>query len=122
MATIVLSSTLTQYAKDRSKLEISGKNLFAVMLNVIQQYPHLRPHLFDINGDLTRNMNFYLNDKGISPKKWQSIQVEAKDVVSILLASRNRVLPVQGREVRDFIPPIRNSNRDRLHLVSSKMM
>lgn len=120
MATLVLSSTLTQYAKNQSRVEIQGKTLFALLINLIQSYPQLRVHLFDIRGDLTKNMNFYLNEETVTAKYWQNIPVQKDDVISILLASRSGRLPLEADYDRERVHrPPRNDRRDRLKLVHS---
>jgi hypothetical protein len=118
MATVVLSSTLTQYARHQMKLDISGKTLFGVLLSMIQKYPNLRQHLFDINGDLTRKMDFYLNEETIISKRWHNIPVKNSDTISIFLAGRNSMNEFsQGQQQ---LIPERNESRDRLKLVSSR--
>lgn len=116
MATIILSSTLIQYAKQQGKFEVAGKTLFGVLLNMVQKFPHLRPHLFDIRGDLTRtDFNFYLNEENIITKRWHNIPIKAGDVISILLSGRG-----QGRKSLEELQvkvPKRNESRDRLKIV-----
>lgn len=90
MAAVILSSILHEYANKQDKLEIKGKTLFAVMIQMIQSYPNLRRQLFDINGELTKSMNFYLNDKNIPEKNWENIPVKASDKISILYAGRSK--------------------------------
>lgn len=117
MATIVLSSTLTQYARQQSKFEVTGKTLFGVLLNMIQKFPHLRPHLFDIRGDLTRaHFNFYVNEENITTKRWHNIPVKQGDVISILLSGQSQKKR-SSEESAVEIPIIRNERRDRLKLV-----
>jgi hypothetical protein len=118
MATVVLSSTLTQYTQQRSQLEISGKTLFGVVLKMIQEYPALRPHLFDINGELTKTMNYYLNEDDIPEKHWQNVPVRRDDVFSILLAGGIKIRGKQKTLCPQIIP-MRNESRDRLKLVKA---
>ena len=121
MTTIVLSSTLTEYTKNQSKIDIAGKTLFAVLINLIQSYPQLRMHLFDIQGELTKNMNFYLNEETITAKYWQNIPIRKDDIISILLASRSgQALLESDRKHQQFQRPPRNDRRDRMKLVYSK--
>lgn len=120
MTTVVLSSTLTQYTKNQSKLDIAGKTLFAVLINLIQSYPQLRTHLFDVQGELTKNMNFYLNEETITAKYWQNIPIRKDDIISILLAGRSGQPSVEaGNHEHIQQRPPRNDRRDRLRLVYS---
>lgn len=90
MAAVVLSSVLHAYVNQQDKLDIQGKTLFTVMIKMIQTYPSLRRQLFDVNGELTKTMNFYLNDKNIPEKNWENIPVKASDKISILYAGRSK--------------------------------
>lgn len=86
MATVVLSPLLTQYVQNQNQLEVQGKTLFAVLINLTQAYPRLRTLLFDIKGELAKNMNFYLNAKTVTIKYWQNIPVRKDDIINILQA------------------------------------
>lgn len=118
MATVVLSATLTEYAKHKSKIQISGSTLFALLINLIQTFPQLRTQLFDIQGELTKKMNFYLNNETVTAKYWQNIPINKRDVVSILLASRTEKISLSHQE-KEIPRPPRNDRRDRLKLVYS---
>ena len=117
MATIILSSTLTQFTENNGKFAITGKTLFGVLLNTIQKYPHLRPYLFDVKGDLTPAMKFYLNEENISTKRWHNLPITNSDVLSILFVGQ----PQFTKDIDDNIEisydaPMRNEKRDRVKL------
>lgn len=86
MAIIIIPPALLEFTDNKSKIEIAGKTLFSALINLTQKYPNMRPHLFDIQGDLTKQLDFYVNKEVIKVKHWQNIPISDQDVISILLA------------------------------------
>lgn len=91
MATVVLSPVLTPFVENKDKLEVQGKTLFAVLINLIQDYPLLRTLLFDVRGELAKNMNFYLNAETVRNKYWQNIPIKHDDVINILQTGKEKI-------------------------------
>lgn len=90
MATIILPLKLIPFAKNQSQLEVAGKTLFSVLINLIRIYPSMREQLFDARGDLVKAMNLYLNDRNVKTKNWQNIPVQQQDVISVLAKQKKK--------------------------------
>ena len=82
MATIILPSSLVPFTRNQTRLEITGKTLFSVFINLIRAYPAIRQELFDVRGDLVKAINLYLNNQSVAPH-WENIRVQEEDVISL---------------------------------------
>jgi molybdopterin converting factor small subunit len=64
MATIKIPTPLRVYTDNQAKVEAAGGTVGEALQNLVQQYPDLKPHLF--NDDELRNfVNVFLDDEDI---------------------------------------------------------
>jgi adenylyltransferase/sulfurtransferase len=66
MAVVVrIPTVLRKYAGERSRIEVEGDTLDALLRNLREAHPDLRKHLYDEAGALRTFVNVYLNDENI---------------------------------------------------------
>jgi adenylyltransferase/sulfurtransferase len=66
MAVVVrIPTVLRKYAGERSRIEVEGETLDALLANLREAYPELRKHLYDETGALRTFVNVYLGDENI---------------------------------------------------------
>lgn len=49
------------YVDNQSEFPMHGGRVADLIDNILQQYPALRPHLYDLNGELRRHFNIFVN-------------------------------------------------------------
>jgi sulfur-carrier protein len=65
MAKIRIPSQLRNEVNNQAEVEISGNNVGEALNALSEQFPALKPRLFDENGKLRRYVNIYLDDEDI---------------------------------------------------------
>lgn len=66
MATQVFIPTpLQRYVGDKDSVEVVGKTVGEIILNLTIQYPDLRKHIYDEQSKLRSFINIFLNDEDI---------------------------------------------------------
>lgn len=83
MATIRIPTPLRPYTNGQSDLTISGETVGQVLENLVQQYPALRPHIFNDDGELRPFVNLFIGEDNINDL--QGISTPVHDGVRILL-------------------------------------
>ncbi|GAB4472513.1 MAG: MoaD/ThiS family protein [Anaerolineales bacterium] len=83
MATIRIPTPLRPYTNGQSDLIISGETVGQVLDNLVQQFPTLRTHLFNENGELRPFVNLFVGEENINDL--QGIETPIKESDRILL-------------------------------------
>lgn len=65
------------YVDNQSEFALPGGTIAALLDNTLQQYPALRPHLFDANGELRRHFNIFVN--GVHIRELAGMDTPLKD-------------------------------------------
>ncbi len=65
------------YVDNQSEFSVVGGRVADLLDNILQQYPGLRPHLFDSNGELRRHFNIFVN--GIHIRELAGMETKLKD-------------------------------------------
>ena len=63
--TIRIPTVLRKYAEQKSLVEVDGERVEDALETLAEQYPELRPHLFDPDGRLRAFVNVYLNAEDV---------------------------------------------------------
>ncbi len=83
MATIRIPTPLRPYTNGQSDLQIAGKTVGQVLDNLVQQYPALRTHIFNENGELRPFVNLFIGEDNINDL--QGITTPVQDGDRLLL-------------------------------------
>lgn len=83
MPTIRIPTPLRAYSDGQAQIEVSGATVGAVLSDLTQQYPALRPHLYD--GESLRSfVNVYLNQEDVRYQDGLETAVSPDDVLMII--------------------------------------
>jgi len=65
MPTIKLPAPLRSYTGGQTLIPVQGKTVADAMLDLMRQYPTLKPHLYTEEGQLRSFVNLFLNDEDV---------------------------------------------------------
>ncbi len=83
MSTIRIPTPLRPYVGGQTIVPVGGDTVGAALTDLIQQYPELRPHLFD--GEQLRSfVNVYLNQEDIRHLNGQATKLQPQDTLLIV--------------------------------------
>ena len=83
MATIRIPTPLRPYTNGQSELTVSGQTIGQVLDSLVQQYPALRVHIFNEDGELRPFVNLFIGENNINDL--QGTHTPVKDDDRILL-------------------------------------
>lgn len=65
------------YVDNQSELFVAGSTVNELIGNVLARYPALKPHLFDVSGDLRRHFNIFVN--GVHLRELDGLETQLKE-------------------------------------------
>ena len=83
MPVLRIPTPLRAYTSGKSEVTVSGSNISDVLADLTAQYPALRPHLFNDNGDLRPFVNLFVGENNI--KDLQGVDTPIQDGEKIML-------------------------------------
>lgn len=83
MPTLKIPTPLRSYTDGQTEVSLEGSTVGEVMEGLVVNYPTLRPHLFNGNGQLRPFVNLFLNDNNI--KDLQGLDTPLKDSDRLML-------------------------------------
>ncbi len=83
MPVLRIPTPLRAYTDGKSEVTVSGSNISDVLADLTAQYPALRPHLFNDNGDLRPFVNLFVGENNI--KDLQGVDTPIQDGEKIML-------------------------------------
>lgn len=84
MPVIKLSSPFQSYTQGLLEVPVQGKTVAEAMNNLVEQFPSLRQHLFDSQGNLRPFVNLFLGGKPIRELQGAETPLEAADVLRLV--------------------------------------
>lgn len=72
MAVLKIPTPLRSYTNGQAEVNVAGSNVAEAMEHLVQQYPTLRPHLYNGNGQLRPFVNLFLGENNV--KDLQGLQ------------------------------------------------
>ena len=84
MSTIRIPTPLRAYTEGEKELEIQGSTVEEALLSLGEQFPAVKPHLFDEKGELRSYVNLYLNDDDIRSLAGANTPIEPGDKLMII--------------------------------------
>lgn len=84
MAMIRIPTPLRPYTNGQSDLAISGETVGQILDNLVQQYPALRPHIFNENGELRPFVNLFIGEDNINDLQGISTPVQEGDRILLI--------------------------------------
>lgn len=77
MPTLKIPSPLRTYTNSLAEVQVAGDSVAEAMENFVTQFPALRPHLYNGNGELRPFVNLFLNNEDI--RHLQGLETPLKD-------------------------------------------
>ena len=86
MAPIIIPTPLRKFTNQKTRLEVDGSNVKEAIEELAVNFPDLRKHLIDENGQLRTFVNIFVGDNDIRDLQKGETKVSADSVVSIIPA------------------------------------
>jgi molybdopterin converting factor small subunit len=86
MATIIIPTPLRKFTNQKTRLEVDGSNVKEAIEELALNFPDLKKHLLDENGQLRTFVNIFIGDDDIRNLEKENTKVSADSVVSIIPA------------------------------------
>jgi molybdopterin converting factor small subunit len=84
MPVIKLSSPFQSYTQGLLEVPVQGKTVADAMNNLVEQFPSLRLHLFDSQGNMRPFVNLFLGGKPIRELQGAETPLEEADVLRLV--------------------------------------
>ena len=75
------------YVDNQSEFPVTGATVSELLDNVIVQYPTLKPHLFESNGNLRRHFNVFVNGEHIRELNGLDTALKEDDKVILMISA-----------------------------------
>jgi sulfur-carrier protein len=66
MAILKIPTPLRSYTNGQAEINVAGGNVAEAMQDLVQQYPTLKPHLFNGEGRLRPFVNLFLGENNVN--------------------------------------------------------
>jgi sulfur-carrier protein len=66
MAILKIPTPLRSYTNGQAEINVAGGNVAEAMQDLVQQYPTLKPHLFNSEGRLRPFVNLFLGENNVN--------------------------------------------------------
>ena len=83
MTILRIPTPLRAYTGGKSEVNVNGSKISEALTDLINQYPTLKPHLFNDGGDLRPFVNLFVGENNI--KDLQGVDTPIKDGDRIML-------------------------------------
>jgi molybdopterin converting factor small subunit len=86
MATVVIPTPLRKFTNQTAKLQVSANTIGEVIDTLIRDFPDLKKHLLDDQGNLRSFVNIFAGDEDIRDLQQEKTAVQEATIVSIVPA------------------------------------
>jgi adenylyltransferase/sulfurtransferase len=83
MPVLRIPTPLRAYTNSQSDVTVSGSNISEALADLTNQYPAIKPHLFNEGGDLRPFVNLFVGENNI--KDLQGVNTPVQDGEKIML-------------------------------------
>ncbi len=83
MAILKIPTPLRSYTNGQAEVNVAGENVAEAMEHLVEQYPALRPHLYNGNGQLRPFVNLFLGENNV--KDLQGLETPIDQNARLLL-------------------------------------
>lgn len=84
MATLHIPTPLRPYTEGQNKIELQGKNIAAVLSLLVDEFPAVRPYIYDERDQLRPYVNLFLNGEDVRNLQGDETPVGEADKVRIV--------------------------------------
>ncbi|MDW7695099.1 MoaD/ThiS family protein [Flammeovirgaceae bacterium SG7u.111] len=86
MAKIIIPTPLRKYTENQGTIEVSGENISAIVEDLAAQFPGIRQHIYDGEGNIRKFLRIYVGDEDIKALDNEHTAVAESATVSIIPA------------------------------------
>jgi molybdopterin converting factor small subunit len=86
MATIIIPTPLRKFTNQKTRLEVDGGSVKEAIDELTLNFPDLKKHLIDENGQLRTFVNIFVGDDDIRNLQKENTKVSPDSIVSIIPA------------------------------------
>jgi len=83
MPIIRFPALMKYYVDNQSELSVAGSTVAELLENALARYPALRPHMFDLEGNLRRHFNIFVN--GVQLRELNGMDTVLKEADKVIL-------------------------------------
>lgn len=84
MPVLRIPTPLRAYVNGQTEVTLEGNTVSAVMVNLVEEYPALRPHLFNGEGQLRPFVNLFLNEDNIKDLQGMDTPLQENDRLMLI--------------------------------------
>ncbi len=84
MASLRIPTPLRSYTNGQSEVVVQGETIGAVLQDLLAQYPGLKTHLINNEGELRSFVNLYLNDNNVRDLHGLQTAVQSSDRLMLI--------------------------------------
>lgn len=84
MPVLRIPTPLRTYANGQTEVALQGGTVKEVMFNLVEEYPTLRPHLFNGEGQLRPFVNLFLNEENIKDLQGMDTPLQENDRLMLI--------------------------------------
>lgn len=84
MPVLRIPTPLRTYVNGQTEVTLKGNTVNEVMLNLVEEYPTLRPHLFNGEGQLRPFVNLFLNEDNIKDLQGMDTPLQENDRLMLI--------------------------------------
>jgi molybdopterin converting factor small subunit len=86
MATIIIPTPLRKFTNNSARVNINGNNVKGVVDELTLNYPDLKKHLLDEQGNIRSFINLFVGDEDIRNLQQDQTPIKEETVISIVPA------------------------------------
>jgi sulfur-carrier protein len=84
MPVIKMPSPFRSYTQGLLEVPVQGRTVAEAMFSLVEQFPSLRPHLYNSQGDLRPFVNLFLGDENIRDLQGVNTLLNERDVLRLI--------------------------------------
>ena len=84
MAVIRLPTPLRSYAQGKAEVQVSGANISEALQDLLANYPTLRPHLLNGEGQLRPFVNLFLGEENVMQMQGLNTPLKENDRLMLI--------------------------------------
>jgi molybdopterin converting factor small subunit len=84
MTTLKIPTPLRTYTNGQAEVSVSGSDVAAAMQNLVEQYPTLKQHLYNGNGEMRAFVNLFLGADNIKDLQGLETPLSEEDTLRLI--------------------------------------
>ena len=84
MTTLKIPTPLRQYTEGQAEVAVNGSDVAAAMKNLVEQYPELKQHLYNGNGEMRAFVNLFLGQDNVKDLQGFETPLDEGDTLRLI--------------------------------------